>query len=97
MTIGGHELALTIINDGKGYQRRRELGEYLYHGNRSGIAARAEAQEWITIARQGALQYDKEFGSAGASSFTVHDILCAAVELAEYYEEHARDSANVAA
>ena len=90
--VGAHELALNIINDGKTYQRRKELGRLGLRSNLTGSTVRAHAQEWVTIARQGAFEYERAFGFLpNGSCFTALDILGAALELAQYYEEHARE------
>lgn len=89
MSIGGHELALCVINEGKGYEERKKSGETTLANP---DAPRAMALRWLTITLDGVRAYEKSFGSPGASSFTVCDILDAASELAEYYENHAREN-----
>jgi hypothetical protein len=96
-STGAHELALTIINDGKGYPRRVKAGELILDPAYPRLMVRDMAREWLAIAQEGAKEYERQFGSAGASCFTVSDILGAAIELAEYYENHARESAAIAA
>lgn len=93
LSEGAHELAMTIINDGAGYQRRKTVGELMLDPIEPRLMARQAARDWLNIALEGAREYEREFGSPGASSFTVTDILGAAIELADYYENHARDSA----
>lgn len=90
-SIGAHELALTIINDGEGYKRRTALGQSTLNGQNS-LQARLTAKGWLTEAIVGAVKYERQFGSPGASCFEVQDILGAAIELADYYEQHARES-----
>lgn len=91
MTIGSHELALTIINDGKGYPRRKKAGELLLRPAEPRLMVRDMTREFIAIALEGAREYERQFGSPGASCFTVEDICLAAGELAEYYTQHAKE------
>lgn len=90
---GAHELALTIINDGPGYEIRATRGRMMLN-DRSAETTRILAQTWLSAAIAGAKEYEKQFGSPGASCFEVQDILGAAIELADYYEQHARESAG---
>jgi hypothetical protein len=88
-SIGGHELALTIINDGAGYARRCSLARQATakeHGR--GAMAQLNAIAWVSVATDGARAYERQFGSYGASCFTAQDILAAAIELADYYAQH---------
>jgi hypothetical protein len=80
MTIGSHELALTIINDGKGYEERCDIAR--------GTSPSYKAYRWLRVAQAGAVAYQREFGSPGTPCFTGEDILLAAAELFEYYAEH---------
>ncbi len=85
MTIASNDLALTIINDGKGYDDRcRTARLAAYPDSRASNSAR----RWLDITITGACAYDKQFRSPGESSFSVEDLLLAAVELAEYYAQH---------
>ena len=87
MTIGSHELALTVINDEEGYEKRCAIAR---HGRASKSAGRASftAFRWYNVANEGAIKYERRFGTpATASCFTAADILLAAAELAEYYEQ----------
>lgn len=60
-TDGGHELALTIINDGAGYQRRKNAGKRMIHtAPISASVTQVTAGEWCDIAREGARQYEKQ-------------------------------------
>jgi hypothetical protein len=88
MTTGSHELALTIINDGDGYTERKHLAEYPQD---RGAQVRYVAQQWLHVASDGAKAYDKAFGTPNTSSFTVEDILLAAIELADYYAQHVKE------
>ena len=88
---GAHELALTIINTGSGYALRSETGECGWNSDNPAVK-RVCAKIWIEIANDGAARYERDFGYRGASCFTVADILGAAQELAEYYEQHARET-----
>ena len=93
MTIGSHELALTIINDGEGYQHRKAIGESVTK-RFTALNVHAAARDWVAITLAGARHYEKQFGDGpGTSCFTVGNILEAAVELAEYYERHAQENA----
>jgi len=92
MTIGSHELALTIINDGEGYEKRCAIAR---HGRTSKSAGRASftAFRWYNVANEGAIKYERQFGTpTTASCFTAADILLAAAELAEYYDTHIKKS-----
>src|SRR5215467_5246430 len=92
---GSHELALTIINDGKGYAQRTAFGRRAYEGKLSDFGVQNLAHRWLQIATAGARAYERQFGSPGASCFTAADILGAAIEVADYYEQHARETATV--
>ena len=89
-TIGGRELLLTITNEGKGYAERVTHGAMGAYTNNPQVVARV-ARAWVQDALVGAAKYEREFGSPGASCFSVTDILSAALELAEYYEQRERD------
>lgn len=87
---GAHELALTTINTSKGFNERADRGHTMLK-DRSAAAARVLAKGWLTDAIVGAVDYERQFGSPGASCFEVQDILGAAIELADYYEQRARE------
>lgn len=89
-STGAHELALTIINDGTGYKERCNIARDLYE-RPTAAGTQNAATMWVSVATRGARAYEKDFGSPGASSFTVTDILEAAAELAEYYEQHIKE------
>ncbi len=93
-SIGGHELALTIINDGAQYRARVNLAIVEHFGPSLGgpaHTARRCASEWLTHAYTGAMQYERQFGTRDGSSFSSHDIIMTAGELAEYYERHVKE------
>lgn len=96
MSIGSHELALTIINDGKGYPRRKMAGELLLNPAEPRLMVRDMAREFLAIALDGAKEYERQFGSPGASCFSVADICEAAAELSEYYVNHACECDRIA-
>lgn len=81
MTDESHELALTIINDGDGYDHRCRIA-------RLGVAP-AIAIQFGHVARLGARKYLREFPPSEV--FSAVDILLAAVELCEYYEQHIKE------
>ena len=85
MTIGSHELALTIINDGAGYAERCQIAK-VGAMQCSALMAQISASHWLRVATEGARVYERQFGTpATASSFTPEDIL---LQLrAEYYEK----------
>lgn len=76
MSPASHELALTIINTGEGYEERCQL-------------ARQDSPIllWLPIVAQAAVAYDREFRSK-QPIFTPGDVRECAQELAEYYKEH---------
>lgn len=81
MSAQGRELALTIINTGKGYAERC-------------LAAREKSQGMRTlafagIATRGARTYEREFPGA---KFSCADELYCAAELADYYERHVAET-----
>ena len=87
--IGAHELALAIINDGGGYERRCAIARRATaKENGRGGNAQTDALAWLSVALDGARKYERQFGSYGASCFTPSDILGAAIELCEYYAQH---------
>ena len=90
---GAHELALTIINEGKTYHLRVQRAEHALRDPSPG-AQRVAAKAWLEFAYQGARQYERDFGDpeGKASCFTAQDILGAAIELADYYEQHVKES-----
>lgn len=93
-SVGGHELALTIINTGAGYEHRRSLGRaMLLRDSGKGASAQCNAGAWLNLTLSGARAYERQFGNYGASCFTPQDILAAAIELADYYEARAREDA----
>jgi hypothetical protein len=85
-----NDLALTIINEGQGYALRCSIGE---RGLSSDAAMqRSAAAAWAAIVLEGAKKYQAQFGEPGSVCFTARDILTAAGELADYYENHAREA-----
>jgi len=94
-TTEARELMLYVVNDGKGYARRCEVAR-LALGDHRNTAAASLALAWVEIARRGAFDYDREFGDNGrvcGRVFSAADILGAAFELAEYYEQHIKEMA----
>lgn len=93
---GAVELALTIIHDGAGYLRRKQLGEQTIAAA-DAFTVRYRARDWFNVAMDGARKYERDFGTPNeASCFRVEDILGAAIELADYYERHAKEAAALA-
>lgn len=90
--IGAHELALFIINTAAGYPRRCAVARDVLACPHFPVAPRTAALEWAQIATRGARDYEREFGSPDASSFTAADILAAAAELADYYAAHVAET-----
>ena len=88
MSIGSHELALTIINTGEGYERRMAIARSC-RKKHTALNVHAAARDWSSIVREGARHYEMQFGSKGASCFTVEDLLECASELAGYYDDRA--------
>ncbi|HEX3525098.1 MAG TPA: hypothetical protein VHT52_23790, partial [Stellaceae bacterium] len=84
------DLALTIINEGEGYSMRCEIGERAL--TRDHALHWSAAAAWMAIALEGAKKYQRRFGEPGSVCFTARDILTAAGELADYYENHAREA-----
>ncbi len=86
MTTASHELAITIINEGKNYDDRLKVARY--------VRATFAATCWTRIAVDGARAYEREFGALDdyGKVFTTEDILLCAVELAEYYAQHIKES-----
>lgn len=85
MSAESHELALTAINEGSDYQKRLE------------IARRDQTIQtvlWAGYATHAARGYMKDHGTPGdaiSSVFSTVDMLLAAAELAEYYEQHIQE------
>jgi hypothetical protein len=92
MTIGSHELALTIINDGAGYKDRCKIARDIVEQQAGAAPIAFTAQRWLDVAKAGARAYERQFGSHGVSCFAVGDILQAACELADYYDRHVRET-----
>lgn len=84
MTTASHELALWVINTGKGYDRR-------CHAARQANPTYA-AHLFANFAMDGARLYEKEFGTPGERIFAAEDMLLAAAELAEYYARHVAET-----
>ena len=94
MTTESHELALTIINDGEGYKKRCTIA-FDARARKSAGRASLTAFRWYNVASEGAAEYERQFGTpTTASCFTAEDILLAAAELAEYYDNHIKESGN---
>jgi hypothetical protein len=85
------DLALTIINEGAGYDVRCKIGRDGAF-SREPVDQRYAAVSWTKIATDAARKYQLQFGEPGSVCFTARDILTAAGELAEYYENHARET-----
>jgi hypothetical protein len=86
------DLALTIINESHGYSMRCGIGERVM--TRDPAMHRSAAAAWVAIAVEGARRYQRQFSEDGSLCFTARDILTAAGELADYYENHAREAAR---
>lgn len=100
-TEDGHtsarELAETIKNTGAGYEQRCRLGRRLLANPERATIVRLCAGEFMCVAIDGAREYERQFGTAGASCFTVQALFECASELAEYYLQHARETAALEA
>lgn len=90
MSVESHELALTIINDGKGefgssYQER--LATEKKH-------KLVKSRAWLNVAEKAARKYVGKFCENETKWWTVFsnaDVLSCAGELAEYYSEHLKE------
>lgn len=86
MTINLNELATTVFSNGDVYPGCVALAKSLNANNP--ISVRATAHGWFLMSLAAARRYEKQFGSPGASCFTVADLLECASQLAAYYATH---------
>lgn len=93
MTTESHELALCIINDGDGSQCGYSYMERTLAAARGTEHARVTAGQWVDMAKRMVRWYEREFGGPDDEGriFSATDILLAAIEVAEYYQEHVKE------